>query len=91
MQDVTGNQRKIFILPAAVVPITYSYIYSKTNYVAGDIDNDLHLQGIDWLLLDLAERECRDREHNWERSQILDVRISTRLGIKNAQNTIKNN
>ena len=81
IQDVTNKVRKIMIIPQAVVTFTMSSIYSKTDYVVGDAAQEIHLRGINWLLKDVAERECRDREHNWERSKILDERIKFNLGI----------
>ncbi len=80
--DPTAGTRKIYLLPtteAGTVSITY--IRTKSNYAAADTAVDLSLQNIDDLLLDIAEREARDREHNWERSKILDLRIMSKLGI----------
>ena len=83
VQNVSTKVRNILIIPEEVVTFSISAIYSKTDYVIADINQELHLQGINWLLMDMAEKECRDREHNWERSKILDERIKFNLGIKN--------
>lgn len=62
--------------------LTVNGIYNKSDYGSNDSDTEIFLQSIDDFILDIAERECRDREHNWERSQILDTRIAIKLGIK---------
>lgn len=79
---ISSDIRYIFILPAEVKSITYTYSYVKRDYTVADTAVELYLQGIDDLLLDIAERECRDREHNWDRSKTLDARIAYKLGFK---------
>ena len=77
----SSGKREIKILPAnSADRITYSFIYKKANYTSSDLNTDIYLQGFDDLLLDIAERECRDREKNWDRSNILTTRIIQKLG-----------
>lgn len=83
MYDYDTLARRIYCRQGAIAPsdtITFTAIYTKSDYVAGDTAVELFIQGLDDFLLNLAEREARDREHNWERSQILDVRIALSLG-----------
>lgn len=81
--DVGSNKRKLYVFPTTFSgSVTYIAIHTRHNYTTADSGVELSLQGFDDLLLDIAERECRDREHNWERSQILDLRIMAKLGIK---------
>lgn len=61
--------------------IVVTGIYNKSDYGVNNDNDTIFLLGLDDFLLDVAERECRDREHNWERSQILDVRIALKLGL----------
>jgi len=61
--------------------LRYTAIYNKGNYTSSDSAVVLYIAGMDDLLLDIAEREARDREHNWERSRILDVRIAFKFGV----------
>ena len=61
-------------------------IYNKSDYGTGNNNDEIFLYGLDDFLLDVAERECRDREHNWDRSQILDARIALKLGMQRSQN-----
>lgn len=72
------------ILPADNEDVYYSYIYTKTDYSSSDITSAtaIHIVGFNDFLLDIAERECRDREKNWERSQILDRRIFIKMGVQ---------
>lgn len=60
-------------------------IYNKSDYGTGNNNDEIFLRGLDDFLLDIAERECRDREHNWDRSQILDARIALKLGMSRSQ------
>jgi len=83
MRDISANTRKIYILPAAIVAVGFTVIYAKADYGSSNETTGLHLTGIDAFLLDLAEMEARDREHNWDRSQILNSRIALSLGVKN--------
>lgn len=55
----------------------------KHDYDSSDITAEtvIDITGMDDLLLDLAEREARDREHNWDRAKILDQRIIFKLGV----------
>jgi len=82
MMDITEGVRKIYTLPNTITEtMNATVLYAKTNYDATDVNTEMFIQGMDDLLLDIAERECRDREHNWERSKILDARISVKLGL----------
>jgi hypothetical protein len=79
--DSTNSVRKIYTLPATSFTAAATYILSKINYANTDGAVVLSLTNMDDFLLDIAEREARDREHNWERSKILDARIAIKLGI----------
>lgn len=79
MYDATTNTRKIYLINKAGTTHTYTYLYRKSNYAVGG--GELFIVGMDDLLLDIAERESRDREHNWERSAVLDKRIFAKLGV----------
>lgn len=80
--DVATGKQIIRILPQAAISITYSYVYIKNDYVVGNASDTIFLFGVDDLLLDAGEMEARDREHNWERSAILDKRIMFALGVQ---------
>lgn len=82
LYDMSDNKRKIFLLPLSTATIDITFIYNKADYVAGDAANAIFLANLDDLLLDIAEREARDREHNWDRSAMLDKRIAIKLGVK---------
>lgn len=82
MQNVVTEKRQILVLPQNTVTLTYSYIFNKIDYDNTDGTTELHLQGLDGFLLDIAEREARDREHNWDRSKQLDARIAIALGVQ---------
>lgn len=79
----TTKVKYVKVLPADNTTVFFSYIYKKDDYASTDITSgvELHINGMDDLLLDLAEREARDREHNWERSKILDQRIYSKIGV----------
>lgn len=81
--NITEHKKYLKILPEEDEEVYYTYIYMKNDYDNDDITavTSLHIVGFDDFLLDIAERECRDREHNWERAQILDKRIIVKLGI----------
>lgn len=68
---------KIFILPSWTVYLTAIYIADHT--VRYTLEDEVETFGHDDIILDIAERELRDREHNWERSKILDERIVFKL------------
>jgi len=79
--NTSTNVKNLLIIPATgSVALTYQYIYRKTDYGVEQSSTEVFLQGVDDLLIDVAEREARDREHNWARSQILDARIAVKLG-----------
>ncbi len=79
--DSVNSVRKIYTLPATSFTATVTYLLAKISYANTDSAVVLPLSNMDDLLLDIAEREARDREHNWERSKILDARIAIKLGI----------
>lgn len=80
--DTTSSSRKIYCLPTtASGTMLLTYTLAKSDYTNTDFSVSIPLRNLDDLLLDVAERECRDREHNWERSKILDIRIMSKLGI----------
>lgn len=83
--DETNLYKYIKILPAEASTVDYAYLYVKNDYTSSDITSgaNLYITNFDDLLLDLAEREARDREHNWERSKVLDARIISSLGVRN--------
>ena len=78
--------RKIYTLPADSFTATFTYVYARADF--SSLDTEMYMNNMDDLLLDLAERECRDREKNWERSQILDIRIAQKLGLSNVNNSV---
>lgn len=82
LNDVDGN-KNILLLPLDTVSVMYSYLYSKSDYTSIDITEgtNIKLDGFDDILLDICERECRDREHNWDRSTILTKRVLYKIGI----------
>ena len=80
------GQRRLYAsragVPVATGSLRVTGIYNKSDYGTSDSAVELFLRGLDDFILDIAERECRDREHNWDRSQILDARIALKLGIQ---------
>lgn len=79
--DTATSTRKVYILPSSSFTATVVYLLSKIDYANTDSALVLSLSNMDDLLLDVAEREARDREHSWERSAVLDRRIALKLGI----------
>lgn len=81
--NTTSKVKYVKALPADNSDVHYSYLYYKADYSATDISGAtaLHIVGLDDLLLDIAEREARDREHNWDRSNALDKRIFLKIGV----------
>lgn len=79
--DTANSVRKVYVLPSSSFTATVTYMLSKTTYTSSDGAVVLTLTNLDDLLLDIAEREARDREHNWDRSKSLDIRITQKLGI----------
>lgn len=83
MWDVTAKAKKIFIIPkGSAVTLNYEFVYYFSSYGLTDTDTEVHIIGLDDVLLDIAEMEGRDREHNWDRSLILNKRILLAFGIK---------
>jgi len=83
--NLSLTQRRLYAQKGtspATGSLSITGIYNKSDYGVADTAVEIFLQGIDDFLLDIGERECRDREHNWDRSQILDTRIAIKLGIK---------
>lgn len=81
LYDVAATARKV-VCTSATGTLTVSYLYNKHNYsIASNESDTVHLIGIDDILLDVAEKECRDREGNMERSMVLEKRIMIKLGI----------
>lgn len=83
--DATNTVRKVTLSASLTGNLRYTAIYNKADYVAADVSAELYIAGMNDLLLDIAEREARDREHNWERSRILDVRIGFKFGVSLGQ------
>ena len=83
--DASNEERRIILSASKTGDLRYTAIYNKADYVAGDTADELYIAGMNDLLLDIAEREARDREHNWERSRILDVRIGFKFGVSLGQ------
>lgn len=82
MYDTTNKERILSITPIENgITLIYAGIYRPEYSMPDDKDVEIFLQGADDFLLDIAERECRDREHNHERSAILDKRIYNSLGL----------
>ncbi|MHB9147703.1 MAG: hypothetical protein ACYC2U_04715 [Candidatus Amoebophilus sp.] len=79
--NVEAPVRKIYTLPASSFTGTITYIFARTDYDNTKSASILALTNMDDLLLDVAEREARDREGNLDRSKVLDVRIMMKLGI----------
>lgn len=80
--DIATSKRRIRVKPATFSgAVTYVGIYGKVDYGTANANDGIFLANLDDLLLDIAEREARDREHNWDRSKILDFRIAYKLGI----------
>ncbi len=79
--DASAVVRKIMLGASYTGDLRYTAIYNKGNYDSSNSAVVLYIAGMDDLLLDIAEREARDREHNWERSRILDVRIAFKFGV----------
>jgi hypothetical protein len=88
--DITTSKRKIKVKPANFAgAVSYIGIYGKVDYGTINADNSIFLTNLDDFLLDIAEREARDREHNWDRSKTLDFRIAYKLGISAPAGGIK--
>lgn len=81
MYDTETTTKKFYVVGHTSGDIGITYLFSKSSYAIDDSDEQLFLQGIDDLLLDIAEREGRDREHNETRSKILETRILVKLGF----------
>ncbi len=80
--DIATSKRRIKVKPSTFVgTVSYIGIYGKVDYGFLNANDGIFLTNLDDLLLDIAEREARDREHNWDRSKILDFRIAYKLGI----------
>lgn len=62
--------------------VSFTGIYGKVDYGTANANDGIFITNMDDLLLDIAERDARDREHNWDRSKILDFRIAYKLGVK---------
>lgn len=81
MFDASAVIRKIVLGASYTGTLKYVAIYNRANYTSSDGTVVLYISGMDDILFDIAEREARDREHNWERSRILDVRIAFKFGV----------
>ena len=81
MYDVSASKRKLILGASYNGTLKYSAIYNKADFGTGDVSTELYIQGMDDILLDIAEREARDREFNWERSGRLDARIMFKMGF----------
>lgn len=80
--NIATTARLIKVKPATFSgAVSYTGIYGKVDYGTGNANDGIFLTNLDDLLLDIAEREARDREHNWDRSKILDFRIAYKLGV----------
>jgi len=80
--DIVSSKRVVKVKPATFAgTVAYTGIYGKVDYGTANADDSIFLTNLDDFLLDIAEREARDREHNWDRSKILDFRIAYKLGI----------
>lgn len=80
--DIASSKRKILTKPSTFSgAASYVGIYGKVDYGTVNVNDGIFLTNLDDLLLDIAEREARDREHNWDRSKILDFRIAYKLGV----------
>jgi len=81
--DSLNNTKILKLLPITSGTITANVtcIYTKSDYTVADGAINIGLRNMDDLILDIAEREACDREHNHERSLILDKRIGLKLGV----------
>jgi len=80
--DVSGPVKKIYFINQPVSGyFQYVYLRKAGVYTSSQFNYLIPFMGVDDLLLDIAEKECRDREHNWERSKVLESRILVKLGI----------
>jgi len=80
--NIATATRLIKVKPATFSgAVSFTGIYGKVDYGTANADDGIFLTNLDDFLLDIAEREARDREHNWDRSKILDFRIAYKLGI----------
>jgi hypothetical protein len=82
LYDTTSKSKFINLLNyTAGENISGIYILARTDYTSSDFADDFFVRGLDDLFLDIAERQCRDREHHWDRSKVLDGRIKEKLGL----------
>jgi len=82
LYDTTSEVKKIYLIGyTAGEVMTGSYLVARTNYTSSDIADQFFVRGLDDLFLDIAERQARDVEHNWDRSKVLDARIKEKLGL----------
>lgn len=77
----TATERRVVLNVSKTGNLRYTAIYNKADYISTNSALELYIAGMNDLLLDIAEREARDREHNWERSRILDARIGFKFGV----------
>ncbi len=79
---VGGTDRKLKVTPAlSSGTMNVIYIY-YTIYSTSDTSTAMFLpDALNDFVLDLAEKEAREREHNWERAKILDNSIMLSLGV----------
>lgn len=83
LYDSESEMRKIYFLPTSTAgSLIITYIRSGSVYTSDDFETDIHPVGIDDLILDIAEREAREREHSWDRANRLDERIMVKIGVK---------
>uniref|UniRef100_A0A6H1ZG03 Uncharacterized protein n=1 Tax=viral metagenome TaxID=1070528 RepID=A0A6H1ZG03_9ZZZZ len=63
------------------------YVFNKHDYtIASNNATELHIIGMDDFILDIAEKEAREREGNLERARILENRIVLKLGLAGGRN-----
>ena len=80
--NIASSKRIVKVKPSTFTgTVGYIGIYGKMDYGTANANDNIFLSNLDDLLLDIAEREARDREHNWDRSKILDYRIGYKLGV----------
>ena len=83
LYDTTNKIRTINMLNYVNTEgdVTGSYLVARSDYTVADIADEFFVRGLDDLFLDIAERNARDIEHQWERSNNLDRRIMLKFGV----------
>lgn len=85
--DMNIGKLRVYLNDDYTGTISTTSIYAKINFGIASNNVIVPYFGLDDILLDIAERECREREGNYERAQVLDNRIifklTAQIGNKN--------